>query len=101
MPRSTATINDNDPAPSLTINSVTVNEATGNATFTVTLSAASGKTVTEWATGQAMAMATAPCRTMRSTSGTLTFTPGTLTQTILVPIVNDTVYEGSRDVQQQ
>ena len=42
----TATITDNDPAPSLTINDVTVNEAAGTATFTVTLSAASGQTVT-------------------------------------------------------
>ena len=42
----TATITDNDAAPSLTINDVTVNEAAGTATFTVTLSAISGRQVT-------------------------------------------------------
>ncbi|MBC3876154.1 hypothetical protein H8K55_21420, partial [Undibacterium sp. LX15W] len=41
----TATITDNDGTPSLSINDVTVNEAAGTATFTVTLSAASGQTV--------------------------------------------------------
>ena len=42
----TATIVDNDAAPGLVINDVTVNEGAGTATFTVTLSAASGQTVT-------------------------------------------------------
>ncbi|MDZ4097988.1 MAG: Calx-beta domain-containing protein, partial [Methylophilaceae bacterium] len=42
----TATIIDNDPTPSLVINDVSVNEAAGTATFTVTLSTASGQTVT-------------------------------------------------------
>src|SRR5262249_3067349 len=45
----TATIVDDDPAPSITIDNVTVNElflASNTATFTVRLSAASGKTVT-------------------------------------------------------
>ncbi len=43
------TINDNDPTPSLSINDVSVtegNSGTTNASFTVTLSAASGQTVT-------------------------------------------------------
>ena len=72
---------------------MTVNEATGNATFKVTLNAASGQTVTVgYATSNGTA--TAPSD-YTSTSGTLTFTPGTLTQTISVPIINDTIYEGS------
>ncbi|MFZ6820693.1 hypothetical protein ACO0KW_20520, partial [Undibacterium sp. Ji22W] len=41
----TGTITDNDATPSLSINDVIVNEAAGTATFTVTLSAASGQTV--------------------------------------------------------
>ncbi len=32
-----------------------------------------------------------------NTSGTLTFPPNTLTQTVPLPIINDTVYEGSTD----
>jgi hypothetical protein len=51
----TATITDNDPTPSLSIGDVTVTEGdagTVNAVFDVTLSVASGQTVTvDWATG--------------------------------------------------
>ena len=44
---STITITDDDSAPSLSINDVTTaNETAGNATFTVSLSAASGKEIT-------------------------------------------------------
>ena len=38
----TATITDNDAAPTLSVNDVTVNESAGTMTFTVTLSSASG-----------------------------------------------------------
>ena len=41
----TATITDDDDPPSLSINNVSVAEDTGTAQFTVTLSPASGKTV--------------------------------------------------------
>ena len=89
----TTTITDNDPTPSLVINDVTVNEAAGTATFTVTLSAASGQTVTvNYATGGGSATAGSDYTT---TSGTLTFTPGVVTQTITVPITNDTATESS------
>ena len=40
------TINDDDPAPGISIDDVTVNEAAGTMTFTVTLDAASGLPVT-------------------------------------------------------
>ena len=40
------TINDNDDAPSISINDVTTNSESGNGTLTATLSSASGKTVT-------------------------------------------------------
>ena len=36
-----------------------------------------------------------------STSGTLTFAPGTTTQTITVPITNDTLFEGNEDLQRE
>ena len=40
------TINDNDDAPSISINNVTTNKESGNGTLAATLSSASGKTVT-------------------------------------------------------
>ncbi|WP_425584668.1 Calx-beta domain-containing protein, partial [Viridibacterium curvum] len=70
---------------------MTVNEAAGTATFTVTLSAASGQTVT---VGYNTSNGTATAGSdYTGTTGTLTFAPGVTTQTITVPITNDTVYE--------
>ncbi|WP_020182457.1 retention module-containing protein [Methylotenera sp. 1P/1] len=89
----TGTITDNDPTPSLTINDVTVNEAAGTMTFTVTLSAASGNTVT---VNYGMVNQTALSGSdYTASSGTLTFASGVTTQTITVPILNDNIYEGS------
>ncbi|CAG0959908.1 RTX-I toxin determinant A from serotypes 1/9 [Methylophilaceae bacterium] len=87
------TIIDNDATPSLSINDISVNEAAGTATFTVTLSAASGQTVSvNYATSNGTATAGSD---YTATSGTLTFTPGQTTQTITVPITNDTIFEGN------
>ena len=89
----TGTINDDDPMPSITINDVTVNEATGTATFTVTLSAISDVTTTvDFATSDGTATSSSDYTT---TSGTLTFTAGTTSQTITVPILNDSLFENS------
>ena len=89
----TGTITDNDPTPSLSINDVTINEAAGTATFTVTLSAASGQTVTVgYSTSDGTAISGSD---YSSATGVLTFAPGTTTQTITVPITNDTLYEGA------
>ena len=89
-----ATILDDDPPPSLSIDDVTVAENAGPATFTVTLSAASSQTISvSFAT--APQTATAPADFTAAT-GTLTFLPGgPLTQTIPVPIVNDAVPEST------
>jgi hypothetical protein len=88
------TVNDNDAAPSMVINNVSVTEgasAAVNATFTVTLSAQSGKTVTvNYATQNATA--TAPSDYTAAT-GTLTFTPGTTTRQITVVVAHDTADE--------
>jgi hypothetical protein len=89
------TINDNDAAPSLVINNPAAvsegNSGTTNVTFTVTLSAVSGQTVTvNYAT--ANSSATQPAD-YSSRSGTLTFAPGTTTQTVVVPVVGDTLDE--------
>ncbi|MDO9420112.1 MAG: Calx-beta domain-containing protein [Herminiimonas sp.] len=88
-----ATIIDNDATPSLSINDVTVNEAAGTATFTVTLSAASGQTVTVgYNTTNGTAIASSD---YTSIANTLTFAPGETTKTITINITNDSVYEGT------
>ena len=89
-----ATIVDDDPTPTLSINDVAILEGTGgttNATFTVTLSAASGQTVTV-NFGTVAGTAVAP-NDFTTTSGTLSFAPGTVTVNIVVPIVTDAVTE--------
>ncbi len=89
----TATINDNDLAPLLTIYDVTVNEGGGTATFTVALNTPSGQAVSvSYATGSFTAISGAD---FTGTSGTLSFAPGVVSQTIVVAITNDTVFEAS------
>jgi hypothetical protein len=88
------TINDNDPTPSLSINDVSVAEGdagTTPATFTVTLSVASGQTVTvNYATADNSAVAGSD---YQSTSGLLTFNPGDTTATVTVLVNGDTTFE--------
>ena len=89
------TILDNDTTlPTLSINNVNVTEGstgTTSAVFTVTLSVASGRTVTvNYAT--ASGTATAP-GDYTAKSGTLTFNPGITSQTLAVSVVSDTVKE--------
>ncbi|WP_374539644.1 Calx-beta domain-containing protein, partial [Micromonospora aurantiaca (nom. illeg.)] len=98
---STATIIDdgtgtggtNDDRPSLSINDVVVNEATGMATFTVTLSSAAAVPVS---VGYNMNGVSATSGLdFTAGTGTLNFAAGVTSQTITVPIANDTVYEGA------
>ena len=91
-----ATINDNDPTPSLTINNVSVTEpdsGTVAMVFTVTLSAASGRSVSvsyQTASGTATTILD-----YTSTSGTLTFSPGQTTRTISVSVRGDNSQESN------
>ena len=90
----TCTILDNDPTAVLTINDITFAEGTGpvtNASFTVTLSPASGRNVTVNYTS-ADGTAHAP-DDYNSRSGTLLFTPGQTTKTITIGVKNDNVVE--------
>ncbi len=87
----TLTIVDDDTVPTLSINDVSLTEANTTATFTVTLSAASGQTVTvNFATANGSAVANADYTTQ---SGSLTFAPGETTKTITVPVLGDTLDE--------
>jgi hypothetical protein len=88
----TGVILNDDPVPSLTIGDVSQlegNSGTSNMTFTVTISDLSGKTVkVNYATANGSAVAPGD---YLAQSGTLTFAPGTATQTITVPVVGNTI----------
>jgi hypothetical protein len=88
------TIVDDDAAPVLAINDVSVvegNSGTTNAVLTVSLSAASAQTVTvNYATANGTATAGAD---YVSTNGTLTFLPGQTSQTITVAVLGDVLDE--------
>ncbi|HYG83148.1 MAG TPA: Calx-beta domain-containing protein [Pyrinomonadaceae bacterium] len=93
----TCTITDNDPAPSVTINNVTVTEpdsGTRAAVFTVKLSAASGQTVTvKYVTANGTAASGSDYTALALT--TLTFSPGQVSKTVAVPVRGDLVKEAN------
>ena len=85
------TITDDDPVPTLSIGDRTVTEGdsgTVDATFTVTLSTVSGRTVTvDYAT--ANGTATSPADYTAVALATLTFNPGQTTRTVTVSVNGD------------
>lgn len=87
-------------APTLTINDVSIaegNSSTTNLVFTVTLSAASGATVSvDYATADGTAQTSD--NDYQSASGTLTFNPGELTKTITVVLNGDRKTENDETV---
>ena len=88
------TITDDDPTPVIAPGQLTTVEgdaATKVVNLTVTLSHASGRTVTaQWATHNDTAVAPGDYTTA---SGTVTFAPGQVTRTIALTIKGDTVVE--------
>lgn len=94
----TLTITDNDAAPTVSINDVSLNEGnsgTNPATFTVTLAAVSAKTVTvEFATADGEAKAASD---YQANTGTLTFAPGDTTKTVNVLVNGDATFEADED----
>ncbi|WP_170114188.1 Calx-beta domain-containing protein, partial [Kangiella spongicola] len=90
----TVTISDND-SSEITIEDVSVNEADGNATFTITLNGAlAGGTDVNYSFTDGSA--TGGNTDYDSTGGTVTFTGNDGEQrTFLVPITNDTIVEGN------
>ena len=95
-PQGTGTITDDDPAPTLSVNDVSVvegNAGTTNATFTVSLSAPSGRAVTvDYATADGTAQA--PLDYL-ATNGTLNFAPGQTSKTVTVLVNGDLLDEGN------
>jgi CSLREA domain-containing protein len=88
--QATLTITDDDPQPTLSINDITVtegNSGTINATFTVTLSQASGQQVIV-AYSTANGTATAPAD-YAARSGRLAFNEGETIKQIVVPVTGD------------
>jgi large repetitive protein len=91
----TGSISDDDPLPTLSVADVTVAEGdsgTTPASFVVTLSAASGRTVT---VDYATANGTATGADYTATSGELTFSPGQTTKSVVVSVKGDTVDEAN------
>jgi hypothetical protein len=90
------TIVDDDATPSISIGDVSVAELTAGAvpaTFAVTMSAVSGRTVTvDYATSDVTATAPGDYST---TSGTLTFDPGQTVKTIVVDVQGDALNEAT------
>ena len=91
-----ATIVDDDPLPELSIGDQTVvegNTGTTPATFTVTLSTESGRTVTvDYATSDGTANQPGD---YQSASGTLTFSPGQTSKTVTVLVKGDAAFEAN------
>ncbi|QEH35011.1 Calx-beta domain protein [Aquisphaera giovannonii] len=91
----TGTILDDDDVPTLSVGDVTVAEGDSGsvqAVFTVSLSAASGETIT---VGYATANGTATAGSdYTAASGTLTFAPGETSKTINVDVLGDLLPEG-------
>ena len=90
------TINNDDSQPAISINDVSLtegNSGTSTAAFTVSLSNASSQTITvNYATADGSATAGTD---YVASSGTLTFTPGQLTQSISVTVNGETMFEGN------
>src|SRR5205814_5449476 len=88
------TIIDDDPVPGISIGDVSVaegNSGTTYANFIVSLTAASGQTVTvNYATADGTAMAPSD---YSATSGTLTFAPGQTSRTLMIPVQGDSTIE--------
>jgi outer membrane biosynthesis protein TonB len=90
--RGAGTILDNDPEVSLSVDDVSRAEANGPASFTVSLSKASGKVVTvAYATADGSAVVGDD---YGARSGTLVFLAGDTSKSVSVPLVDDDVAEG-------
>ena len=80
----------------LSASSYSVSERAGGATITVTRSGSTTSTVTlDYATSDGTAVAG---RDYTAVSETLTFGPGVMSRTFVVPVINNTIVDGTRTV---
>ena len=87
----TVTITDDDAPPDITINDPSTGESSSPLNFTVGLTAESGKTVTVgWTTSDGTATAGAD---YTSASGTVTFVPGDISETVAITVLPDVIDE--------
>ncbi len=95
----TGTIVDDDPMPTISVADTSVvegNSGTTTMTYTVSLSAPSGRDVyVNYATASGTATAGSD---YTSTSGYLMFSPGQTSQTVSVSVIGDTLYEPDETV---
>ena len=93
------TITDDDAAPGITVNDVSIQEGNSgrqNMVFTISLFTASDQTVrVNYATAPGTAVSTGSLRDFIAKSGTLVFAPGETTKEVRVPIIGDTNKEAS------
>ena len=98
----TGTITDDDATPTLLISSPSVAEGDSGSTsltYTVTLSAASGREVTVQYADSRLGTATSGTDYTAITAGTLTFAAGTTSRTFSVSVTGDTVAESDETVE--
>jgi VCBS repeat-containing protein len=89
----TGSITDNDLPPQVSISDVSVDESAGTATFTVSLTAVSGLPVSvDYNTSNGTAVSGSD---FYATNGILNFAPGDVTKTIVVSIIDDSLFEGN------
>jgi hypothetical protein len=89
------TITEDDPMPTIDVDSPTVGETDGTETFTITLDAAAAVDVNvDYATSDATATDGAD---YTGQSGTATILAGDTSTTVDVPVLDDTTFEGDED----
>ncbi|MEO2005593.1 MAG: Calx-beta domain-containing protein, partial [Candidatus Poribacteria bacterium] len=94
-----ATITDDDPAPSISINDITVLESAGTGTYAVTLDAASEQNVTvDFVAATGTTNGATAGSDFVATSGTLTFTAGDQSENVPVTVNVDTIDEEDQTV---
>jgi glucose/arabinose dehydrogenase len=91
----TVTILDDD-NPALTVNNIQVNENAGNAVLTLTRGSGVGTASVQYATVNGTAIATAD---YSSRTGTVSFAPGQTSQTLAIPLTNDSSGEANETFQ--
>ena len=91
-PSGTGTINENDPAPTISVDSPSVGEGGGTLTFTISIDAVSAlDTSVDYATSDGSAT---DGQDYTGQSGTATILAGATSTTVDVPVLDDSTYEG-------